>query len=235
MASTSASLGIFGQDRGLMREGGEKRVRYVQYRDQQCILPLWTAGRFVRSALGDHEATAIYQQAVLDVNEAYFDARNHEDRIEGRFFKFDEDAERRVRERTAEGYSDAISDLRALVAAHRDALEAVGPREGVESRLFGATRNVLAGGWFPTLETYFHALDPGEKIAESVTRRKRRIEGEGRHPGVRDLLAGPLFESLDEDDLDAIKGIDWRSPGKPVRFVNRLEDEFGFAIRRSRK
>lgn len=233
MAAMTASPDIFGQGPGRVREQSEKRVRYVQYRDQKCIASLWTAGRFVRSALGDGEVTAAYQRVVLDINEAYFDARRHENHIEGRFFKFDEDAERRVRERTAEGYSDAISDLRALVEAHQSALDAVDER--VEPRLFGATRNVLAGGWFPTLETYYHALDPGEKIAESVTRRERRIEGEGRHPGVRDLLAGPLFESLDEDDLNAIKGIDWRSPGKPVRFVTRLENEFEFAIKRIRE
>ena len=232
MAATTASPDIFGQGSGRVRERSEKRVRYVQYRDQKCIMPLWTAGRFVRSALGDSEATAAYHRVVLDINEAYFDARSHEDHIEGRFYKFDEDAERRVRERTAEGYSDAVSDLRELVEIHQSVLDAVDEEE-VRSRLFGATSNVLAGGWFPTLSTYYHALDPGEKIAESVTRRKRRIEGEGRHPGVRDLLAGPLFEALNEDDLNEIKGIDWRSPGKPARFVNHLESEFGFIIKRS--
>lgn len=233
MASTTASPDVFGLGRDRIRERSEKRVRYVQYRDQKCIAPLWTAGRFVHSVLGEGEVTTTYQQAVLAINRTYFEAREFEDRIEGRFFKFDEDAERRVREQTAEGYSDAISDLRTLVEAHQSALETAD--EEIESRLFGATRNVLAGGWFPTLATYYHALDPGEKIAESVTRRERRIEGEGRHPGVRDLLAGPLFESLDEDDLDAIKGIDWRSPGKPARLVSQLEDNFEFAIKRRRR
>lgn len=235
VAPTTASLDIFRLGREDVLEQSEKRLEYVQFRKQRCITVLWQVGRFVLARLPvESDLREAYVEAVLSINEGYFEAREFEDRVEGRFHKFDEDAERRVRETAADGLSDAVVDLRAMVAAHENALDGLpaDQREEVGPRLFGATKRVLGGGWMPTLLTYYHALDPGEYIAEGVERRNRRIHGEGRRPGVSDLLRGPLFEALTPDDLEAIKGIDWRAPGQPARFVNYIEEHFEFVIQR---
>lgn len=233
MASTSVSPDIFARKQDRVLERREKRVEYVQYREEKCIAPLWRVGRVIlgRYPVPDERRQA-YAEAILTINQAYFDARAYEDRTEGRYHKFDDESERRVREVTAEGMSDAVTHLRTLADAHDQIQEALpdDERDTLEPRLFLASKRVLAGGWFPTLETYYQALDPGEYIAEGIERRKRRIQGEGRRPGVRDLIQGPLFTALNDDDLDTIKDFDWRSPGKPARFVNYLERDFWFMI-----
>jgi hypothetical protein len=236
--STSATPDIFARRPDLVLERREKRVEYVQYRDEKCIAPLWKVGRVILGGfpVPDDQRRA-YVEAVLTINKSYFEARGYEDRIEGRYHKFDDESERRVREVTADGLSESVTNLRALGNAHEALREALPDeeRDELEPRLFLAGKRVLAGGWFPTLETYYQALDPGDYIAEGIERRKRRIEGEGRRPGVRDLLQGPLFKALTSDDLDTIKDFDWRAPGKPSRFVNYLEGEFSFMIQQSKR
>lgn len=233
MVSTSASPDIFTRKQDRVLERREKRVEFVQYREEKCIVPLWKAGRAVLGGFPvPDEQRRAYAQAVLTINEAYFEARGYENRIEGRYHKFDDESERRVREVTADGLSETIGHLRTLGDAHDAVQEALpeAERSTLEPRLYLASKKVLTGGWFPTLETYYQALDPGEYIAEGIERRKRRIEGEGRRPGVRDLLHGPLFQALTSDDLDTIKDFDWRAPGKPSRLVNYLEGDFSFMI-----
>lgn len=238
-------------------EENDGRHDVVRYDDERFLAVLSTAGQKVLDApLDADDRKTAYLKALVRINEHYFDAREFETQAEGRFFRYDDDAERELRFDTARRLSDCVADLRALLAAH-DALaeavveqfEDVGETKQVEkteqveqaervapirSTLLACTDRSISRGWFPIVQSYYYALSPGELVAEGRERRNQRIEGTENSTGIARLLEKPHFEKLAERDLRRIRESNRESPGTDPRVWKRLREDYRWFLARER-
>lgn len=231
-------------------EDNDGRHDIVRYDGERFLAVLSTAGRKVlRAPLDADDRKSAYLKALVRINESYFDAREFEEQVAGNFFKHDEAAERKLRFDTAQRLSDVIDHLRALLAAH-DALVAAAAEEveqvadtseggdrrralaAVRSTLLACTDRSIGGGWFPVVEAYYHALSPGELVAEGRERRNQRIEGTENSQGIARLLDEPHFEKLTERDVRRIRELNRESPGSDARVWKRFYEDYWWFLTR---
>lgn len=231
-------------------EESDGRHDVVRYDGERFLAVLSTAGRKILAApLDADDRKTAYLKALVRIDEHYFQAREFEARAEGQFFKHDDDAERELRFDTARHLSDAVADLRALLAAHDALAEAVAEQAertherterspdahaAVRSTLLACTDRAVDRGWFPVVQSYYYALSPGELVAEGRERRKQRIEGTENSKGISDLLEKPHFEKLAERDLRRIRELNRESPGTDARVWKRLHEEYRWFLARER-
>ncbi|WP_227354561.1 hypothetical protein [Haladaptatus salinisoli] len=233
-------------------ERGDGRYKFLQHRDERCLSALVAAGRGVVAVRGVPSADkAAYLDALGEINDHYFEARAFERDVRGKFYRYDEEAERRFRSAVAERLSRSVEQLRRLLSAH-DALLESADRVGVTSAsgdgaaktvdrdgseasgrtvsrkrgttLARQTNRAVRGGWYPVVEAYDHALDPGERIAEGKRRRRQRLYGQQSVPGVVQLLDTPLFERVAGDDLARLRELDRFAPADAHKIAHRLRD-----------
>lgn len=231
-------------------EENDGRHDVVRYDGERFLAVLSTAGRKVLSAPidADDRKTA-YLKALVQVNDRYFDAREFEARVEGKFFKHDDDAERKLRFDTARQLSDCVTDLRALLTAHDALAEAVAEQSeqtderterppdasgSLRSTLLACTDRSINQGWFPVVRSYYYALSPGELVAEGRERRNQRLEGTENSTGIEQFLEKPHFEKLTERDVRRIRELNRESPGTDARVWKRLHEDYRWFLARER-
>ena len=234
-------------------EESDGRHDVVRYDGERFLAVLSTAGRKVLSApLDADDRKTAYLKALVRVNDHYFDAREFEARVEGKFFKHDDDAERELRFDTARELSDCVADLRALLAAHDALVGTVAERaeptderaestdrstntiDPVRPTLLACTDRSIGRSWFPVVRSYYYALSPGEIVAEGRERRNQRIEGTENSKGIAQLLEKPRFEKLAERDLRRVRELNRESPGRDARVWKRLREDYRWFLTRER-
>jgi len=250
-------------------EDNDGRQDFLRYDGERFLSALASAGQsVVRAPLGtgerapDDDATdsdlvgdadeaderrKTYLKALVRLNRTYFAAREYEADATGKYYKHDERAERRFRIETAERFSDAVEDLRAMLAAH-DALrevaadrarraDAADRRERIaafRSALVGCTDGAVSEAWFPAVQAYYHSLSPRELVAEDRERRKQRIEGTESSRGVAELLDKPHFRKLTRRDLRRTRELNRESPGADPGVWKRLNRDYWWYLARER-
>jgi len=249
-------------------EDNDGRQDFLRYDGERFLSALASAGRTVlRAPLGTGERAPddaadpdavdeaggaderrqAYLRALVRLNRTYFAAREYEADATGKYYKHDERAERRFRIETAERFSDAIEDLRALLAALDDLREVAADRArradaadrrerlaAFWSALVGRTDGAVTEAWFPAVQAYYYSLSPRELVAEDRERRKQRIEGTESSRGVADLLAKPHFRKLTRRDLRRIRELNRESPGADPGVWKRLNRDYWWYLARER-
>ena len=228
-------------------EDNDGRRDYLRLDGERFLASLSAAGQKVhRAPFEADEEKRAYLEALVEINERYFAAREYEDDAAGKYLKHDERAERRFRIETAERLSDAAGDLRTLFSAHDafvdaaverveqttdgDANDRHRARTAVRSTLLACTDRAVSEGWFPVVEAYYYSLSPGELVAEDRERRKQRIEGTEASRGIGELLEKPHFDRPSERDLQRIRDLNRESPGPDARVWKRLLDEYSWYV-----
>jgi hypothetical protein len=226
-------------------EDSDGRHDYLRFDGERFLSALAAAGRKVYGAPFEaDEAKGRYLAALVELNDGYFAAREYEADAKGKYLKHDAQAERRFRVRTAHRLSDAVEDLRALLAAH-DALVSAGvdhvdrtadPSDrdrkcaAVRATILGCTDRAVADGWFPVVEAYYYSLSPGELVAEDRERRNQRLDGTEESAGIRELLGRPGLERLSRSDVQRIRELDRESPGVDPRVWKRLLEDYPWYV-----
>lgn len=230
-------------------EENDGRHDLVRYDGERFLAALSVAGqKIVNAPFEAEDEKAEYLKALVRLNRNYFEAREYEADAKGKYYKHDRRSERRFRIQTAERFSDLVEDLRAVLSAN-DAL-AQAAAEHVErtqsgedrkqalsvvrSTLLACTDRAISGGWYPTVESYYYSLSPGELVAEDRERRKQRIEGTEESRGIRELLGKPHFEQLTERDLRRIREVNRKSPGSDAKVWKRLHEDYSWYLTRER-
>ncbi len=236
-------------------EDSDGRHDFVRYDGERFLAVLSTAGqKILRTPLDADERKADYLKALVRLNEAYFAAREFEADAKGNFFKHDDAAERKFRFDVAQRFSDRVDDLRTFLAAHdalvaaatedssNDSRDTADDGETTGDQALARTRRTLSActdrsiseGWFPTVQSHYYALSPGELVAEGRERRKQRIEGTESSTGIAALLDKPHFEKLSWRDLRRIRDLNRESPGPDPRVWKRLQKEYTWFLARER-
>lgn len=164
------SKGFFRGSRDLV-ERNDGRYRFFQYRGEQCLSALVKAGRgVVRLQSPPFEHKIEYLDVLSDINDHYFEVRTFERNVRGKFYRYDEEAERRFRSAVTEELSRSVEQFHHLLMAHDRLLEPAvdaGEHPSAEStpleRLSTVSRYTgyaVRGGWYPIIESYDHSLDP---------------------------------------------------------------------------
>ncbi|WP_227376639.1 hypothetical protein [Haladaptatus halobius] len=221
-------------------ERGDGRYKFLQHRDERCLSALVAAGRGVVAVQGIPSADkAAYLDVLGKINYQYFEARGFERNVSGKFYRYDEEAERRFRSAITEKLSSPVEQLHRLLSAHDALLESAddvdvasasgdgaaktmnrdGPKASGqtvsrkrETTVARQTNRAVRGGWYLVVELYNHSLDSGERIAEGKRWRRQRLYGQQRIPGVEQLLDTPLFEQVTSDDLARLRELDRFAP-----------------------
>ena len=262
------SKAFFTRSKHLVEEN-DGRHDVVRYDGERFLAVLSTAGRKVLDVpLDADDRKTAYLKALVRIDDHYFDAREFEAEAQGQFFKYDDDAEQKLRFDTARRLSDCVADLRALLGAHDALAEVVAQqvegaewvnqaeetertgeveraekanRVGVAERvarvratLLACTDRAVSRGWFPIVQSYHHALSPGELVAEGRERRNQRIGGTENSTGIAQLLEKPHFEKLTERDLRRIRESNRESPGTDPRVWKRLREDYRWFLARER-
>jgi hypothetical protein len=205
-------------------EQSDGKHKFVQYRGERCLSSLVAVGRKVNTLQSvPSERTAAYLTALDEINEHYFEAREFERDVRGRFYRYDEAAERRFRSAIVEALSACVERLQRLLSAHEALSNSVA--EEHPDRVTAVARHTnyaIRAGWYPIVEAYDHSLDPGEKIAEGKQRRRQRLYGNKDVPGITQLLDTPLFEQLSRDDLATVRKLDGFAPASARSVASRL-------------
>jgi len=245
-------------------EDNDGRQDYLRYDGERFLSALASAGRTVlRVPLGSGEGASpngsdgsdgsaderktAYLKALVRLNRNYFAAREYESDATGKYYKHDERAERRFRIETAERFSDAVGDLRAVLTAHDALLDLAVDRArrasgddrrerlaAFRSALIGRTDGAVSEAWFPTVQAYYYSLSPRELVAEDRERRKQRIEGTESSRGVAQLLAKPHFRKLTDRDVRRIRELNRESPGPDPGVWKRLNRDYWWYLARDR-
>jgi hypothetical protein len=230
-------------------EDNDGRHDYLRLNGERFLHALATAGqRVVALPVEADDEKSAYLKTLVALDEGYFAAREFEADADGRYLKHDENAERRFRIRTAERLGDLVDDLHELLSAHDALVDAAvehveetesgedrrRKREEVRAKLLGCTDRAVSGGWYATVEAYYHSLSPGELVAEDRERRTQRIEGTEESRGIRELLGKPHFQRLAKEDLRRIRRVNRESPGKDARVWKRLLDDYDWYLGRER-
>ncbi|MFC7080525.1 hypothetical protein [Halorussus caseinilyticus] len=185
-------------------EVNDGRHDHLRYNGERFLEALSVAGqKVVRLPFATDEAKRRYLKTLVGLNESYVAARAYEDDSKGKYLKHDENAEQLFRVQTAERLSDRVDELHAVFSAHdalvESAVERAERSEGkpgpgrVRTILLACTDRAISGGWYPTVESYYHSLSPGELVAEDRERRKQRIKGTEDSRGIEELLGKPHF------------------------------------------
>lgn len=197
-----------------------------------------TAGRGIaRLQSASAESKIEYLDVLSELNDHYFEARAFENNVKGKFYRYDDETERRFRSSVTEELSRSVGLLRRLLAVHGELLEPnadtgqfelVNSAETVNRELVATvskyTGRAVRGGWYPIIQSYDHSLNPGERIAEGNRRRRQRLFGQQDIPGVTQLLDTPLFEQITNDDIARLRKLDRFAPTEGRRIVTRLNN-----------
>lgn len=226
-------------------EENDGRNDYLRYEGEKFLTSLVKAGRkVIKMPIEADEQKSAYLKMLVELNERYFVAREYENEAKGKYLKHDKRAERRFRIKTAEQFTECVSDLHSILNAHDALVNAAveyveGTREGTErqkalkkvrSALYACTDRAITGGWFPMVESFYYSLNPGEHVPEERKRRELRIEGTEESLGIRELLGKPYFERLSERDLRRIREINRQSPGPDPEVWKRFFENYTWYI-----
>ncbi len=220
---------------GELLERSDGRYKFVQLDGERCLSSLVTVGRQIGSLQTiPPEQTGAYLAALDEINDHYFEAREFEREVRGKFYRYDETAEQRFRSAIVEELSNCAERLHRLLAAHEALVETVasatenktktqrGGKREETTALCRHTNYAIRAGWYPIVEAYDHSLDPGEKIAEGKRRRRQRLYGQEGLPGIARLLDTPLFEQVSADDLTTVRELDRFTPSDTPEIARRL-------------
>ncbi|UPV73725.1 hypothetical protein M0R89_14405 [Halorussus limi] len=226
-------------------EDNDGRYDYLRLDGERFLEALATAGqRVVGLPVEADDQKSAYLKSLVTLNGNYFAAREYEADAKGKYLKHDERAERRFRIKTAERLSDLVDDLHTVLSAHDALVDAAvehvdrtesgedrqQKRSAARSTLLACTNDAVSGGWYPTVESYYYSLSPGELVAEDRERRKQRIEGTEESRGIRELLGKPHFHRLGKRDLRRIRHVNRESPGADPRVWKRLLEEHDWYV-----
>ncbi|WP_049970714.1 hypothetical protein [Haladaptatus cibarius] len=231
------SKGFFRGSQELV-ERSDGRHRFFHYRGERCLSALVMTGRGVaRLQSPATESKIEYLDVLSELNDHYFEARAFESNVKGKFYRYDDETERRFRSSVTEELSRSVELLHRLLAVHRELLEAntdtgqcdlVNSTETANRELVATvskyTGHAVRGGWYPIIQSYDHSLNPGERIAEGNRRRRQRLFGQQDIPGVTQLLDTPLFEQITDDDVVRLRELDRFAPTEGRRIVTRLKN-----------
>ncbi|SIR05632.1 hypothetical protein SAMN05421858_1268 [Haladaptatus litoreus] len=231
------SKGFFRGSQELI-ERSDGRHQFFHYRGERCLSALVTAGRGIaRLQSASAESKIEYLDVLSELNDHYFEARAFENNVKGKFYRYDDETERRFRSSVTEELSRSVGLLRRLLAVHGELLEPnadtgqfelVNSAETVNRELVATvskyTGRAVRGGWYPIIQSYDHSLNPGERIAEGNRRRRQRLFGQQDIPGVTQLLDTPLFEQITNDDIARLRKLDRFAPTEGRRIVTRLNN-----------
>lgn len=219
-------------------ERNDGRHDYLFHEGDKYLLNLSEVGSAVRSLPGvPDERKESYVTALDDINRRYFDAREFEEDVRGKYHRYDEEAERNLRSAVAEGASNAVGTLRDLLSAYESVADAVMRDDAAHAerkRLVRAvdeyTNRAVRQGWYPVVRAYDHALNPGERIAEGKTRKRHRMYGESDMPGVSQLLDTPIFDQVTAEELKTVRKLDSKAPDKATRVATRLVEHHRWVL-----
>jgi hypothetical protein len=159
-------------------EKQDERQPYVQYKDEKFVKALFqVAKKLIDAPVITAQHKEPYIEATETINAHYFAAQELNATTEGQFHKYDAAAEEQLRETVAEEVSRCVTDLRALIDAHATVVEAASIRlakhydaQTYETRsatfertIATCTIRAVCDGWFPTLQSSFFSLHPGER------------------------------------------------------------------------
>lgn len=187
----------------------------------------------------------LYIDAIEDINANYFAAQEAKTATQGQFHRYNPSAEEQFRKTVADRISYCITELRALFDAHITVIEAAATQldkrhldtqeqrdisNTFEQTIANCTMRTVSDGWFPTFESYYFSLNPGERAAEGRERRDQRLYGTEETQGVADRLANPEMKQLTQEDLTKLKQINTKSTvnGHPV--IHKLETKYDWVI-----
>ncbi|WP_266076983.1 hypothetical protein [Haladaptatus caseinilyticus] len=216
-----------------MVERSDGRYRFFHYRGEQCLSALVNVGRGVVALRSPSpERKLEYLDVLSEINDQYLEARSFEHDVRGKFYRYDEEAEKRFRLTVTEELSRSIEQLHRLLSAHDGLLESV-PDTGKQASdgtlhrekraaVSRYTSHAVRDGWYPIIESYDHSLDPGERIAEGKRRRRQRLHGQQTLPGIVHLLDTPLFERITGEDITRLRELDRFAPMEERRVASRL-------------
>lgn len=223
------------------------RHPYVQYKDEKFVKSLfYVAKKLIDAPVISARHKELYIDAIEAINAHYFAAYDLNETTEGQFHKYDASAEEHLRETVAEEVSRCVTDLRALIDAHATVVEAATTRLATQHRdsdtqqersatfertIATCTIRAVRDGWFPTVESYYFCLHPGERAAEGRERREQRLYGTEETQGVATLLAQPDLDQVTTHDITRLKQIDTHSQvnGHPV--ILKLQTQYDWTIR----
>jgi hypothetical protein len=211
-------------------ERNDGRQDYLLHDGDKYLLNLSEVGSGIVSVPGiPDEQIEAYVTALDAINGQYFDAREFEERVRGKFHRYDEEAERNLRSAVAEGASDTVGSLHDLLSAYETICDTIrssdsvdGDRERLSRAVDTYTNRAIRQGWYPVVKSHDHALNPGERIAEGKTRKRHRLYGESDMPGVSQLLDTALFDQVTRDDLSTVRTLDAKAPDGGTRVSTRL-------------
>lgn len=227
-------------------EHQDGRHPYVQYKDEKFVKALLhVATKLTDAPVISAQHKELYVDAIEAINTHYFAAYELNETTEGQFHKYDTDAEEHLRETVAEEVSRCVTDLRALIDAHATVVEAATTRLATQHRdpqtqpersatfertIATCTIRAVRDGWFPTVESYYFSLHPGERAAEGRERRDQRLYGTEETQGVAALLAQPDLDQVTTQDITRLQQIDRRSQvnGHPV--IHKLQTQYDWTV-----
>ncbi|WP_458209046.1 hypothetical protein [Haladaptatus sp. NG-SE-30] len=114
-------------------ERSDGRYKFFQCRDERCLSALVTGRGISRIEAIPPEAKVVYLEVLGELNDQYFEARAFERDVRGKFYRYDEEAERRLRSKITEELSRSVEQLRRLLSAQDDLLEAMATAETKDS------------------------------------------------------------------------------------------------------
>ena len=237
---------ILSIERWKLVERQDDRQTYLQYDDEKFVKALFQVARKLIDApiLADRYKE-LYIDAIENINAHYFGAQEVNAATRGQFYKHDETAEDQLREAVVKGVSQCNIELRSLLDAHTTVIETTttgiskqypNPQEqrrvsnAFEQTIATCTMKAVCEGWFPTLQSYYFSLNPGERVAEGRERREQRLYGTEETKGVTQRLAESGSKLITHRDVEELKRINSESNvnGHPV--IQKLQTEYDWVV-----
>lgn len=227
-------------------ERQDDRQTYLQYDDEKFVKALFQVARKIIDApiLADRYKES-YIDVIEDINANYFGAQEVNAATQGQFHKYDATAEDQLRETIVKGVSHCSVELRSLLDAHTTVVETTtteisnqypDPQEQrkvsntFEQTIATCTMKAVCDGWFPTLQSYYFSLNPGERVAEGRERREQRLYGTEETEGVADRLAESGSKQITHQDVEELKRINKCGDGNGHPVIRKLLIDYDWVI-----
>ncbi|GAA5041636.1 hypothetical protein ACFFQF_01180 [Haladaptatus pallidirubidus] len=189
------SKGFFRGSRELV-ERSDGRHRFFQHRGERCLSALVTAGRGVAGLQSSPPERKIeYFDVLSQINDHYFEARSFENNVKGRFYRYNDETERRFRSSVTEELSRSVELLHRLLIAHDALLESggdTGQRESVD-RLGSTNQSSSVNQCEPV-----NQRDSATRCDSTGTTRRKQVATVSRYTGSA-VRGGwyPVIQSYD--------------------------------------